>query len=316
MFNKLNPFGRKSIQRQIDLYIKQLKRERKSPQTIRYQERMLQKLDELYSNNQSFEAFLAKLQPASFNTYLTVWRRFVKMRSGQGVWDIQKELKKLKLTPIKKAPVEFLNPKQLKKFEDAIPDNLQDRLILYFLIDLGLRRSEIAKMRFADISDNGWVRVHRKGGDVQNLPLSKRIRQIIYEHIETSRERYSGPNSWLFRSTRGHKQKISTNYIWLLVKKVAKDSGLEKKISPHTLRHTFATRLAQKRVPIHVIQEFMNHKDLEITKRYLHAESQDLRDAQALLQIQNKLSDEEETMPVNSEFDFSDVAEVIEGGQT
>lgn len=138
----------------------------------------------------------------------------------------------------------------------------------------GLRVSEVAHLKVADIdSDRKLLRVEQgKGRKDRNAMLSPRLIELLREWWLIAR-----PTTWLFPG-RDPIQPVSSRHIYRVVRETAEAIGIEKRVGPHTLRHSFATHLLEQGVDIRVIQVMLGHTKLDTTARYAHVASRILRD--------------------------------------
>lgn len=138
----------------------------------------------------------------------------------------------------------------------------------------GLRVSEVANLRVSDIdSDRMVLRVEQgKGRKDRNGMLSPRIRELLQEWWLVGQ-----PTTWLFPG-RDPLLPITTRQLYRVVRDTAAAVGIEKRVSPHTLRHSFATHLLEQGVDIRLIQVALGHSKLDTTARYAHVASKVLRD--------------------------------------
>ena len=155
--------------------------------------------------------------------------------------------------------------------------NLLQRALLMTLYGTGMRRTEVSLLKVRDIdSQRMMIRVERgKGGAGRDIPLSPAL-------LETLREYWSWkkPRTYLFASSeskRGKEQPISDKTVWYACKEAARHAGLTKRVTPHTLRHSFATHLLEGGTDLRTIQILLGHGDLETTAKYLHLSQRHLR---------------------------------------
>jgi site-specific recombinase XerD len=138
----------------------------------------------------------------------------------------------------------------------------------------GLRVSEVANLKVSDIDSERMVlRVEQgKGRKDRNGMLSPRLRELLQEWWLVGQ-----PATWLFPG-RDPLLPITTRQLYRVVRDTAAAVGIEKRVSPHTLRHSFATHLLEQGVDIRVIQVALGHSKLDTTARYAHVASKVLRD--------------------------------------
>jgi len=143
----------------------------------------------------------------------------------------------------------------------------------------GLRVSEVAHLKVSDIDgERMLLRVEQgKGQRDRNAMLSPRLLQLLRDWWAIQR-----PTSWLFPG-RDPIQPVSARHIYRVVRETAEAIGIEKRVGPHTLRHSFATHLLEQGVDIRVIQVLVGHTKLDTTARYAHVASRVLRDVSSPL---------------------------------
>lgn len=151
------------------------------------------------------------------------------------------------------------------------PDTLigaRDRAILYVLYASGLRVSELCRLQINDVDDH-FVRAYGKGSKERLVPIGPQaIRAIDHYLIEYRDAQASSKQKILFLTKRG--TPIDRITVWKRIKHYAKSAGIEKDISPHTLRHSFATHLLDNGADLRVIQEMLGHATISSTDRYTH----------------------------------------------
>jgi len=152
---------------------------------------------------------------------------------------------------------------------------LRDIAIIKLFLTAGLRLSELVSLNIADVNfDQNTVKVVRKGGKEQILPLNHKTADAIKAYLENR----DTANDALFTSRL--RNRINIGSIAYLVKKYMQNAGIrEKKLSPHTLRHSFCTTLLNKGVNIAIIQQLAGHKSLDTVRRYIHLTDDNLKDA-------------------------------------
>ncbi len=150
----------------------------------------------------------------------------------------------------------------------------RDRAILELLYASGLRVSELCSLNIQDVSDHE-VRVLGKGNKERIVPIGQKAIDAIdkYAHFHSQFKEQKA----LFLTVRGNR--IDRVTVWGIVKMRAKNVGIEKKISPHTLRHSFATHLLENGADLRVIQEMLGHADIGTTDRYTHVSHQHLKES-------------------------------------
>lgn len=146
---------------------------------------------------------------------------------------------------------------------------LRDRAMLEFMYATGLRVSEVAGIRLGDIDfAAGFLRIVGKGNKERIVPVGSKAIEWLNRYRDEVRPALARGNmvAQVFISTRG--AAISPKTIWYLIKRHARRAGIAKPISPHTLRHSFATHLLDNGGDLRVIQEMLGHSDISTTQIY------------------------------------------------
>jgi integrase/recombinase XerD len=150
------------------------------------------------------------------------------------------------------------------------------RVILTTLYATGMRRSELARLKIQDVDSHRMV-IHirqGKGGRDRDVTLSPRLLEVLRAYWE-----WRKPKVYLFPSLlrRRVEQPIHSKTIWYAVREAARRAGIQKKITPHTLRHSWATHLLERGTDLKTIQVLLGHVDLETTTLYLHLSQRHLQ---------------------------------------
>ncbi len=150
----------------------------------------------------------------------------------------------------------------------------RDRAIFEVLYASGLRVSEVCGLNISDV-DDAFVRVKGKGGKERVVPIAKKAVEAVDHFL--GKFRTEGKGDALFISARG--ARVDRMTVWKRVKLHAKKAGIVKEISPHTLRHSFATHLLENGADLRVIQEMLGHASIATTDRYTHISQKHLSEA-------------------------------------
>ena len=164
---------------------------------------------------------------------------------------------------------------------------VRDRAMLELLYATGLRVSEIADLQLDDIHfDSGYLRCMGKGSKVRVIPFGGRSEEHLQRYLRDSRPLFlpdegdPGPDAAVvFLTYRG--RRFTRKGIWKLIKSHARRAGIKKTVSPHTLRHSFASHLLANGAPLRVIQEMLGHADIATTQIYTHVDKGRLRSVHA-----------------------------------
>lgn len=152
----------------------------------------------------------------------------------------------------------------------------RDRAILELFYSSGLRVSELCALRIHDLDENS-LRVRGKGGKERIVPLGRAALNAIERYLAEFHEAPGEDNPHLFLSEKG--RALQRFALWKMVKFYAKQAGITKSISPHTLRHTYATALLDGGADLRVIQELLGHSSIASTERYTHVSTHQMEDA-------------------------------------
>jgi integrase/recombinase XerD len=155
--------------------------------------------------------------------------------------------------------------------------NLMQRALLMTLYGTGMRRTEVSMLKVRDVdSRRMMIRVERgKGGASRDLPLSPALLETLREYW-----RWKKPHIYLFPSSTGQPgedRPISDKTVWYACKEAATHARIAKHVTPHTLRHSWATHLLEAGTDLRTIQVLLGHGDLETTAKYLHLSQRHLQ---------------------------------------
>ncbi|UCD55481.1 MAG: site-specific tyrosine recombinase XerD [Candidatus Omnitrophota bacterium] len=147
----------------------------------------------------------------------------------------------------------------------------RDKAALELMYATGVRVSEIVELMLQNFNmDMGFIRCVGKGGKERIIPVGKKAKLALSRYLEKSRPKLSrrSQDRHLFLSRLG--RKISRQSFWKMLKKYARLAHIKKRITPHTLRHSFATHLLEKGADLRSIQEMLGHADISTTQIYTH----------------------------------------------
>jgi len=158
----------------------------------------------------------------------------------------------------------------------------RDLTILEFLYGCGLRASELCGLRLDDLDlESRVVRGRGKGRKQRLIPLGSRAQEEVVAYLRDTRPSFnpSPTERHLFLTRR--RGPLNRRTLYELVRKHAKNAGITKKLSPHTLRHSFATHLLSNGAPLRLIQEMLGHADIATTQIYTHVDAKRLKSIHA-----------------------------------
>ena len=159
--------------------------------------------------------------------------------------------------------------KLLGGFDEDRPLDIRNTAILEMLYSCGLRVSELINVRCSDLFfEEGLIKVVGKGNKERFVPIGRIGQESILRYLAVRVEGKKGFSDILFLNNRG--TKLTRNMIFIIVRKGAQNAGLEKTISPHSLRHSFATHLVENGADISSVQQMLGHSSITTTEKYLH----------------------------------------------
>lgn len=201
----------------------------------------------------------------------------------------------LKNKTIKTNPMTLIsNPKQEKtlpkylKYEDlerminsidtSSKEGIQNKLIIELLYSTGIRVSELVNIKLKDIKiKENQITILGKGNKERIVLFGKTAKTVLEQYIKEYKEYYQGNimNEYLLINKKG--KPLTTNKIELIVKKITRECSLKHNISPHTLRHTFATHMLENGADLKTVQELLGHENLKTTAIYTHVTNERLK---------------------------------------
>ena len=213
-------------------------------------------------------------KPSSANRRLTVYRRFYRYLLRGGVRQDDPTLRIQAMKQPGRFP-DTLSEAQVEALL-AAPDvetvlGLRDRTMLEVLYATGLRVSELVALRMAEVSMvDSLVRIVGKGDKERLVPLGEEARAWLVRYLQESRPRLLGAHQAdaVFVTQRG--AGMTRQMFWVLIKRHALKAGIAAHLSPHTLRHAFATHLLNHGADLRVVQVLLGHADISTTQIYTH----------------------------------------------
>jgi integrase/recombinase XerD len=160
----------------------------------------------------------------------------------------------------------------------AEPPALRDRALLEVMYACGLRASEVVGLEVTDVDlDRGFVRAHGKGSKERIVPLGREAAAATRRYLQSGRPDLVGvrAESKLFVNQRGGG--LTRQGLYKIIQRHARAAGLDGKMSPHTLRHTFATHLLSGGCDLRSVQEMLGHADVSTTQLYTHLSNDEIK---------------------------------------
>jgi len=156
---------------------------------------------------------------------------------------------------------------------------LRDKALLELLDATGMRVSEIVSLRVDDVNlETATVRVRGKGGRERILPIHQRAVEALRAYLAEGRKAFhkEPEEQALFLNPRG--TQLTRQGLWLIIKKYVQEAGIKAEVTPHTLRHSFATQLLEGGATLRDVQELLGHSNISTTQVYTHVTGERLRE--------------------------------------
>jgi integrase/recombinase XerD len=160
--------------------------------------------------------------------------------------------------------------------------SIRDKALLELLYASGLRVSEIAELVLEDLHfDAGYLRCRGKGSKTRIVPFGGDAESALQRYLSEARPQFlrAGGGDHVFLTYRG--RAFTRKGLWKLIKQYARRAGIDRSVSPHTLRHSFASHLLANGAPLRVIQEMLGHADIATTQVYTHVDQGRLQSVHA-----------------------------------
>ena len=225
-------------------------------------------------------SFLNKnYSPTSINRYKTSIRNFHRFLNFK--YDLKDPTINLTVSRGQKRLPIYATKNEIEKlmsiFNDNIPEELFNHAILETIYGLGLRVSECCNLKTNQVNlDDGFVKVLGKGNKERVVPIPTNTLKLMKTYFLNIR------TVWINKSTNyffvnKHGKKIYSEYVEKMLKKSIIEAGISKHITPHKLRHSYATHLLEGGADLRVIQELLGHSDISTTEIYTHVDSSRLK---------------------------------------
>ncbi|NQT90827.1 MAG: tyrosine recombinase XerC [Candidatus Omnitrophica bacterium] len=280
------------MQRYIDKFIRYLEIEREaSPHTVTNYKRDLKEFQAFLGDREVekidyllIRQFLAhlrerKLSRASIARCLSALRSFFRFLTKEGLFKHNPLAGMSTPKKEKKLPV-FMQEKEVAKLVEAPGDDavgLRDKAILETLYSTGMRVSELVGMD-TDACDfiGGVIKVYGKGKKERLAPIGEKAIKAIRNYVDATTKMRQDKKKVLFLNNR--KGRLTDRSVRRIVDRYIHKTSLQEKISPHTLRHSFATHLLNRGADLRVVQELLGHANLSTTQIYTHVTTDRLKD--------------------------------------
>lgn len=232
-------------------------------------------------------AYLAHLQklgraPATVSRHMASLRSFYQFLSREGLIEVDPTGQLDSPKADKRLP-RVLNVEEVERLlaapEGLTPMALRDRAMLEMLYATGVRVSELVSLNVTDVNLNmGYVKCYGKGSKERIVPLGSAALEAAHAYLTRGRAGLlkNGDPGALFVNHQG--KRLSRQGFWKILKKYARTAGIQKAITPHTLRHSFATHLLENGADLRAVQEMLGHADISTTQIYTHVTQTRLKD--------------------------------------
>ncbi|MBO4503539.1 MAG: site-specific tyrosine recombinase XerD [Bacteroidales bacterium] len=161
----------------------------------------------------------------------------------------------------------------------STPEGHRNRAMAEILYGCGLRVSELVTLRLSNLFfDEGFLKVVGKGNKERFVPVGSMAQKMVNLYVEGKRKEVKvkkGEEDYVFLNRRG--SHLTREMVFMLVKQWAKDAGIEKHISPHTFRHSFATHLVEGGADLRAVQQMLGHESITTTEIYTHLDKDYIR---------------------------------------
>lgn len=161
----------------------------------------------------------------------------------------------------------------------STPEGHRNRAMVEVMYGCGLRVSELVTLRLSNLFfDDGFIKVVGKGNKERLIPIGTTAMKMVSLYVDGNRKLLKikkGEEDYVFLNRRG--VHLTREMVFMLVKKWVKDAGIDKTVSPHTFRHSFATHLIEGGADLRAVQEMLGHESITTTEIYTHLDQDYLR---------------------------------------
>jgi len=244
--------------------------------------------DILSATQDDIQRFLSFEKNKKHNSTRTLARSLAAIRQfynfvSDTMGTIENPTMKIETPQIEKTLPDFLTQEEVEKLFRSISENdvfeLRDKTIFELLYSCGLRISEAVELKIPDIDlENRYIKVRGKGSKERLIPVGQEARRLLKKYYDESRPAILGERSseYFFISKKG--SMLNRRSVWRLIKGYVERTNIKKNITPHTLRHSFATHLVERGADLRTVQELLGHTDISTTQVYTHLVSKQLKE--------------------------------------
>ncbi len=239
-------------------------------------------------DRESINEYMASLKAREYSS-ATISRKIASLRSFFGFLIDERFIDKDPTEGIRSPKKRRILPKTLsiddvqelldKSQEQDTPDSLRNAAMLELMYATGMRVSELVGLNIQDINfEDSYILCVGKGSKERIVPVYPRALRIVLDYLTLARPKFAvkREKNALFLNTRG--SRLTRQGFWLILKKVALDAGIAQTLTPHSLRHSFASHLINGGAALRYVQELLGHSSISTTQIYTHLASDKLRE--------------------------------------
>lgn len=223
-----------------------------------------------------------ELAATSQRRMISGWRTFFKMLVIEDV--IKENPAELLDFPVRvKYLPDILNDEEITRIQETFdlstPEGMRNYVIVEVLYGCGLRVSELVNLKLSNIyEDEQYLQVIGKGDKERWVPINQRALELMMTYIHTVRSHVpvqAGEERYVFLNRRGHH--LTRQMVFVFLQQAVDEVGIQKHVSPHSLRHSFATELVENGADLRAVQEMLGHASISTTEIYTHITREALR---------------------------------------
>ena len=223
-----------------------------------------------------------EIAPATQRRMISGWRMFFHMLVIEdAIKESPADLLDLPIRP-KHLP-DVLNDDEITEiqetFDRSTPEGERNYVIVEVLYGCGLRVSELVNLKLSNIyADEQYLQVIGKGDKERWVPVNERALDLMLSYIHNVRchlQVQPGEDKYVFLNRRGHH--LTRQMVFIMLRDAVAAAGIKKKVSPHSLRHSFATELVENGADLRAVQEMLGHESISTTEIYTHLTRDTLR---------------------------------------
>jgi len=177
---------------------------------------------------------------------------------------------------------DVLDLKEVESILDSpntrLKQGIRDKAALELMYATGMRVSELVNLKLTDLHmEMGFVRCLGKGQKERVIPVGSKAKEALQKYFEKARPKFlkKGDSAALFLTRLG--KPMSRQTFWMVIKRYVKDARIKKRVTPHTLRHSFATHLLHNGADLRIVQELLGHANISTTQIYTHINKERLK---------------------------------------